>query len=94
MRRAVGDVVPGAGKEETGPAAVRRGAEVDFVADIERVEDADDAERRGVEDADGGAGVDGLGRVAGVNSAGRDAGRDGRSRPCVLCRSGTVAPMQ
>jgi len=59
------------------------GAEVDFVADIEGVEDVDDSERRGVEDVDGGAGVDDVDGVAGVDDVGKDAGRDGRSRPCV-----------
>ena len=45
-------------------------------------EDADDAERRGVEDgpkdADGAAGVDDVGGVANVNDIGRDAGGGGR----------------
>ena len=70
------------------------GAEVDFVADIEGAEDADDAERSGLEDVDGGTDVDDAGGSAGVDDAGRDAGRDRRSRLCILCRSGTVAPMQ
>ena len=35
-------------------------------ADIEGVEDVDDAKRRGVEGADGDAGVDDVGGVAGV----------------------------
>ena len=48
-------------------------------ADIEGVEDVDDAERRGVEDADGVAGVDDAGDVAGVGDAGRDSGGGGRS---------------
>jgi len=47
-----------------------------------------------MEDVNSGAGVDDVDGVAGVDNVGRDAGRDGWSRPCVLCRSGTVAPMQ
>ena len=74
--------------------AGENGAEVGFVADIESAGDVDDSERRGLEDVDGGAGVDDVSVVACVDYAGRDAGRDGRSRPCVLCRSGTVAPIK
>jgi len=48
-------------------------------ADIDGAEDVDDAERRGVEDADGVAGVDNADGVAGVDDVGRDAGRNGRS---------------
>ena len=46
------------------------------VAEIAGIEDVDDAERRGVEDVDGAAGVDDFDGVVGVNNA---AGRDGRS---------------
>ena len=70
------------------------GAEVDLVADIEGAEDADNAERRRLEDVDSGAGVGDVDGVVGVEDVRRGAGREGRSRPCVLCRSGTVAPMQ
>ena len=48
-------------------------------ADIEGVEDLDDAERRGVEDAGGYADVDDAGGVAGVSDVGSDSGGDGRS---------------
>jgi len=41
-------------------------------ADIGGVEDVGDAERRGVEDADGTAAADDVGGIAGVNDAGRD----------------------
>jgi len=55
------------------------GSEVGPVTDIEGVEDVDGAERRGVEEVDGAAGVYDFGGAAGVNDVGRDAGRDGRS---------------
>ena len=51
--------------------------EVGPVAEIEGVEDVDDAEGRGVEYADGVAGVDDFDGVAGVNDVGKGAGRDG-----------------
>ena len=41
--------------------------------------DADDAERRGVEDVDGAAGFDDFDGAAGVNGAGEGAGQDLRS---------------
>jgi len=47
-----------------------------------------------LEDVDVGADVEDADGVAGVDNVGREAGRDGWSRPCLLCRSGTVAPMQ
>jgi len=54
-----------------------------FIISIEGVEDVDDAERRGVKDVGGAAGVDevygGLAGLAGVKDVGRDAGRDDRS---------------
>ena len=40
------------------------------------VENVDDAERRGMKDADGAEGVNDVGGVAGVNNVARDAGRD------------------
>ena len=52
------------------------GAEADFVADVEGVKDTDVAERRGLEDIDGGAGFNDANGAAGVDNAGRDAGRD------------------
>ena len=55
---------------------------------IEGVEDADDAENRWVEDADGAVGVAGFDGAAGVNDVGRGAGRDGR---CALERETTQA---
>jgi len=39
-------------------------------------EDVDDAERRGMKDADGAESVDDAGGVAGVSDIGKDAGRD------------------
>ena len=46
---------------------------------VEGVEDFDDAERRGVEDADGTAGVNDASDVAGANDSGKDSGWNRRS---------------
>ena len=44
----------------------------------EGVKDVDDAERRGLEDADGGSGADDADGLVGVDNVGRNTGRDGR----------------
>jgi len=50
------------------------------VTDIEGAEDADDSERRGVEDVDGSAGADDLDGSTGANDVVSVAGRGGHGR--------------